>query len=338
VVATGTVVDSRRAAEFAPDQNRDIIQHATFFEIQHQSAHGLIELDPWSRTRSKFCPWLSQRPYDKADGANAGFDQTTSHQNLFVTRWSSVVLVLVRLSVTIAFTDFGRLFGNIQRCSQPIRGQTPKAASVNESTAGHHAGCIGLTFELIEARSSDGDRQVDPGDTIQRQIVHSIAVWAGMAGKQPPETPAGQVLTRAHASFLGQSNGGGNAWITSDRRFFQAQTRWPGVRRSRRYFFDPIRSGTETIMSPVAAHHGPNHNQAIHDGRKFREAFADLNAGDSRVNRTEFTANFARSIRFDFPHVLVRRTATEENIDDAFLIARRSLCRQRLRLASDWPD
>ena len=46
VVSAGTVVDSRCASEFTPYENRYVIEHAAFFQIQHQGADGLIQLGP----------------------------------------------------------------------------------------------------------------------------------------------------------------------------------------------------------------------------------------------------------------------------------------------------
>ena len=44
VVAAGTIVDLRRAAEFAPGDDRHIVEHAADVEIFDQGAQALIEL------------------------------------------------------------------------------------------------------------------------------------------------------------------------------------------------------------------------------------------------------------------------------------------------------
>src|SRR5262249_41496379 len=44
VVAAGFLVDPRRAAEFAPGDDGDIIEHAAIVEVLHEGAEALIQL------------------------------------------------------------------------------------------------------------------------------------------------------------------------------------------------------------------------------------------------------------------------------------------------------
>jgi hypothetical protein len=75
------------------------------------------------------------------------------------------------------------------------------------------------------------------------------------------------------------------------------------------------------FVSVFATDNGSNHHGLIHPLSELREDLADLDTGNIRCDRTEFASDFRGSLRFDFPHVLVRGTATEENVDQSLVRA-----------------
>ena len=51
----------------------------------------------------------------------------------------------------------------------------------------------------------------------------------------------------------------------------------------------------------------------------LRETLANLNPRHGRGDWLELTADFLGSLSLDFPHVLMRRTAPEEHVDDCLV-------------------
>jgi hypothetical protein len=75
------------------------------------------------------------------------------------------------------------------------------------------------------------------------------------------------------------------------------------------------------FVSVFATDNGSNHHGLIHPLSELGEDLADLDTGNVRCDRTEFATDFRGSLRFDFPHVLMGRTATEENVDQTLVRA-----------------
>ena len=89
----------------------------------------------------------------------------------------------------------------------------------------------------------------------------------------------------------------------------------------------PTRKTLETVVSAIATDNGTDRHELVHHRGDARETFADFNAGDIRGYRIEFTADFARGIDLDIPHILMRGATPQENVDDSF--ARRTMSCQR---------
>jgi hypothetical protein len=73
------------------------------------------------------------------------------------------------------------------------------------------------------------------------------------------------------------------------------------------------------FVSVFATDDGSNHHGLIHPLCELGEDLANLDTGNVRRDRTEFASDFRGSLRLNFPHVLVWRTATEENIDQTLV-------------------
>ena len=72
-------------------------------------------------------------------------------------------------------------------------------------------------------------------------------------------------------------------------------------------------------MPTTATDNGPNHGGLVHHAGQFWKDLADFDAGNIRFDRPELTTDFAWGVRFDFPHILMRRAATQEDVDEAFV-------------------
>src|SRR5579862_5629200 len=86
-------------------------------------------------------------------------------------------------------------------------------------------------------------------------------------------------------------------------------------------------------MLSVASDNRTDDGETLHHRRHFRKQLTDLNAGNACLNRIEFAANVRGRVHFQIPHVLMRRPAREENVDDAFAILRRFRCFVREQVA-----
>src|SRR4030095_9759028 len=72
-------------------------------------------------------------------------------------------------------------------------------------------------------------------------------------------------------------------------------------------------------MLSIAPHNAAKDGEFIHHRRHFRKQLASRDPRHVGLNRREFTPDFGRSIHFQIPHILVGRTAAEENVNDGFL-------------------
>src|SRR5580693_4757674 len=81
----------------------------------------------------------------------------------------------------------------------------------------------------------------------------------------------------------------------------------------------PTAHALVAVVIVDAADHRANDGELVHLGGDPRETFADLNAGDLGRDRTELAADLFGRLSFDFPEVLMRRAAGEEDVDHRLL-------------------
>ena len=68
-------------------------------------------------------------------------------------------------------------------------------------------------------------------------------------------------------------------------------------------------------MGIGAAGHRSNDDALVQERGDAREALTDFDAGDDVLDRIELAADFAGSVGLDLPHVLMGRSAPQEDID-----------------------
>ena len=77
-------------------------------------------------------------------------------------------------------------------------------------------------------------------------------------------------------------------------------------------------------MRPVAADDRADRHELVHHSRNPREQLADLDPRHVRLDGLELAADLARRIRLDIPHVLMRRPARQEDVDDRLVRSARA--------------
>ena len=83
---------------------------------------------------------------------NSGFDQSASHQQLFVHRRCTIVLELVRLSVAVSSPYIGRFFREIQCFQKLAAGQHIERQLVERVDSRHHPAAVHLAPHSVKAR------------------------------------------------------------------------------------------------------------------------------------------------------------------------------------------
>ena len=79
------------------------------------------------------------------------------------------------------------------------------------------------------------------------------------------------------------------------------------------------------IVAAVGSNHRTDDGKLVHHLRHQRELIANTNSWDICRNLIELAAHLLGRVRLEIPHVLVRRTARKENVDDGFVAAAGSL-------------
>ena len=74
------------------------------------------------------------------------------------------------------------------------------------------------------------------------------------------------------------------------------------------------------IVRPLGSDDRADEGEFVRHLRHARQLLADLNAGDVRFDGTELAAVFGGCVGLHVPHVLVRRTARQEDHDDRLVI------------------
>ena len=121
--------------------------------------------------------------------------------------------------------------------------------------------------------------------------------------------------------FRGEPNKGRNRRVDRSLEFGHCRADRGSTAESFQIVGEPTAHALMVLVSVFATDDGSNHHGLIHPLSELREDLANLDTGNVRRDRTEFASDFRGSLRLDFPHVLMRRTATEEDIDQTLVRA-----------------
>ena len=72
-------------------------------------------------------------------------------------------------------------------------------------------------------------------------------------------------------------------------------------------------------MAVFAADNRSDNGRLIHESCKLGKDFADLDSRHIGWYRSELATDFRGSVGLDVPHVLVRRSTTEKNLNERFI-------------------
>ncbi len=82
---------------------------------------------------------------------------------------------------------------------------------------------------------------------------------------------------------------------------------------------EPARHALECVVPVGRAHHGANDRRAVHQGGQLGKHLSDPNTRDAGLDRPELPADFRGRLGLDVPQILVRRPASQKDIDDRFV-------------------
>ena len=167
-------------------------------------------------------------------------------------------------------------------------------------------------------------------DAVEPHVGHALALWferpvggaeeAGLAriGPRAMRRRRGQTDERRHRRI-------GRALHLGEHR---ADAR-PAAHRTQR-IVRPTGHALDRVMAVGTAGDRADDDALVHVLGHAREDFADLQAVDVGLDRAELAADFGRRFHLEVPHILVRRSAAEKDVDDRFMRgwrARRPGCR-----------
>ena len=318
VVTAGVLVDPGSPSEFTPDQHGDVVDHAPFFEVAEQRTDSLV--DPGSVVPDQPLVVAVAVPAAKRQGhaADAHLDQPPSPQDQRVVGGRTVVLVGVRLAVTVFLADLGSFLPDVQRVDQLAGGQHVEGLLLVRVDRGQLAAGINVATQPVDALEQRLPITQPVGG-------HTVELHVGQAGTVGNERSVGRAQETGRAGVPPHTVGlhadvGRNAAVGRTLQLVQhaAHRRVPADRTH----LGVTESGhaLERVVTTLAADHRPQHRGLVHRLGDLRETLADLDAWNIRRDRLERTADVLGGLGLDLPHVLVRRTATQEDVDHRLVV------------------
>ncbi len=296
VIATGTGIDPRSAAEFAPHHHGDVLFHPAIMQVLEQSAQAAIQIRQLAAEVVEVVAVRVPATPVESDGANAGFHEATGGEE-------HATFVLA-----ITFANFGIFLFQIDGVGDFATGHHADRP-LREAIQGLHlAGAVHVAADFV-----DGGKQVGAAakavfrhaaDEFQIAPLRTIGFVGGAEESFVPFV-VGNIRGSAFSRrTLQLGHDGADAWPPTDVPQFVAAP-----------------AGLRVEVAVVVVHADQRANDGVLVGHlgEQRKMLADFNAAHVRFDRIEFSAKFARSIRLEIEHVLVGRTATQMNIDDRLL-------------------
>lgn len=146
-------IDAWCAAEFAPDDDGDIVEHAAFFEVGNECMESVIEDGQEVAHAGEVIAVGIEVADGDADAANAGFDEAAGEEEFADGVWPFAGGGLssgAGVGSGVALEDAG-IFGFQIECLCEVAGEENTDGLSAELIHGvHHAGAIGITAESIE--------------------------------------------------------------------------------------------------------------------------------------------------------------------------------------------
>ena len=320
VISPSTVVDFRRAPKLAPDHDGHIIEHSARVQIVDQGAEALVQFGAVVSHEIKVLAVRVPSPVAEADHADARLDQSASDQKMVVAGRRSVELILVRFSIAVTFDDLGVLFAQVEGIEQFAAGQDIQGSLFKGIHPGHDAAGIDIAPHRVEAGQQPASiAQPIEAHVVQLHILHPrpIGFERGVGGAEKSCFAAMRprdVLGSSRESDEGRDGGIDCSVQLGDSR---------ADRRSAAEGFEvigkPSAHALIRLVSILATDDRTDDSGFVHALGQLGKDLADLDPWNIGGDGAELPSNFGGSLGLNLPHILVGRTASEENIDKALV-------------------
>lgn len=320
VIATCTIVDFRCAAELAPDDDGDIIEHPSNAEVIDQGAEALIEFRTVVAHQVKVLAVRIPSAVAEAHHAHASFDQTASDQQMIVAGWGTVVLIFVGFAIAVAFDDLRVFLAQVEGIEQFAAGQHVEGPLFEGIHTRHDATGIDIASHGIEAgQQSTSISQSIEADIVQFHVLHTRSVgFEGRIGCAEETCIAG-VGPGNVRSAGGESDEGWYGGVDRPMQFRDSRADRGSAAERFQVVREPTAHALVRFVTILASDDRSDDDRFIHPLGQLRKDFADLDAWDVGCDGAELTADFGGRIGFDFPHILMGRTTAQEYVDETFV-------------------
>ena len=169
-------------------------------------------------------------------------------------------------------------------------------------------------LSIGELRDDDGSRAIEVGPERIVAVAEERAVRPGLIGRTSlrAESPGQADVARQGRRPLTRAP---RVEVIDDRSHERPDFGRTGHRLQRHAVRRHPRHHVGTTMDRVLVRHRPHHRQSIGDGCDARQPFANLQAGDRRVDRLHFALNFGRRERLRIEGLVLRWRAEQEDED-----------------------
>ena len=206
VVAAGAAVDSRRAAELAPGDDRHVVEHAANFQVFDQGAQALVELGAVVAHQAEVVAVRVPAAVGERHATDAGLDQPARDQQMLVDRRCTVVLELVRLAVAVAVAKPGIFPAQVEGVDQPAGGQDVEGELGRRVDAGERTRGVAVAFQPVEAGQQPAAIVELSGRDPQLHVGHRRPVRLERGVRRPEEPGRTRVGPGAVLGSRGQAD------------------------------------------------------------------------------------------------------------------------------------
>src|SRR5882672_2677893 len=321
VVAAALAVDLGRPAELAPDDDADVLVEPARVKVLDEGAHALVEHGE-VLARAVEGPAVPVPAAERqGHAAGAGLDQASGHEELVEPRPRAVVLELVG-ALAVAGDGVRVFLGDVERLGEAARGEDVHRLLLVAADSVHGPGRVRVAAEGVETGEQRlAVAEAVEGDVLEDHVGLDLLALGGEGAVGGAQAAGRAVVAPGAVRRAGrEADGGRHRRI---RRAFDLREDGADIGPAA-LGLDALpmvaaREALGRVVVAVGADHGPDDRELVHDLRHAREELADLDAGDVGPDGPQLAADFGGRVRLQVPHVLVGRTARQEDHDDGFV-------------------
>ena len=313
------VVNLRRSAELAPNDDRNVLIHSAHVQVFDQTGQGVVQFRQALAALLEVGVVIVPTAERQGHATRTGLDQSASHEKMVHAARGTVVDRL-HVAHPVAGAKFGVFLAHVQGVDQPAGGEDFKRLASERVHPLDRA--VGVEFALKAVEALEQQLAVAEPRGVDRLERHVFQVGTVRAERR---------VRKADISRL--------AGISPRR--VRGSRRKADERRHRRIdrSFQPRQNGADARPTPLlatfefgitgralhrrvlapSADHRADDRILVGHLRQARHMFANFDAGHIGRDRLELAAHFRRSVGLEVEHVLVRRPAGEEHHNDRFM-------------------